>query len=93
GRPVLVAARAVYRGAGFTFDAETPAAFAALMARRGRLRLDQQARELARRFAHLVYFEASVPVPWVEERGELGFRFTVESFAETPPALPFLADR
>ncbi|MBN2489708.1 MAG: hypothetical protein JXQ29_02530, partial [Planctomycetes bacterium] len=91
GRPVLVAARAVYRGAGFTFDPETPAAFAELMARRGRLRMNHQARELARRFAHLVYFEASVPIPWVDERGELGFRFTVESFAETPPALPFLA--
>lgn len=88
GTPVITAGRANYRGAGFTFDPETPAAFADLMARRGTLSLQQSTRTLARRFAHMIYFELSVPMPWVEERGEHGFRFTVNGFAATPPQLP-----
>ena len=91
GKPVIVAGRANYRGMGFTLDPDSPETFRAMMARRGRLTVSDQERERARRFAYLVYFVASVSVPWVEEIGELGYRFKVDSLTALPPPLPFLS--
>jgi hypothetical protein len=66
GLPVVVCARQHYRGAGFTWDAQSPEQYANLVAAimTGRLGAPAGARELAETYAYMWYFEYQHELPF-----------------------------
>lgn len=68
GKPVVVAGQAHYRGLGFTNDPETPDEYVDVL---GRLLRDPssgvRSLDLARRYAHVFFFEAPIPLDLVRE--------------------------
>lgn len=86
GTPAIVAARTHYRGKGFTTDVSTPEELVAALDRA----LDDPAAlapdvELARRYAHLFFFEAPVRSPGVEEHVPGLARITTTDLADLAP--------
>ena len=69
GRPVLVAGQTHYRGKGFTVDLDGPDDIEALGDRLERRSLEVPAEqiELARRYAHALFFRSIIPFRLVEE--------------------------
>jgi hypothetical protein len=57
GRPTIVAGRAHYAGKGFTNDADTAEQYFGLIDRSHELAVDEHQLELARRYAHLFFFQ------------------------------------
>jgi Capsule polysaccharide biosynthesis protein len=94
GVPVVVAGETHYRGKGFTIDVDSPEAFRASVA----AALDDPAavapdRNLARRYAHLFFFEDPVRSPGVEEHVQGLVRLTVDSLDQLAPGADPDVDR
>jgi len=94
GIPTVVAGETHYRGKGFTLDVEDPEDFRATVLRA----LDDPTavapnRDLARRYAHLFFFEAPVASPGVEEHVQGLVRFTTDRLADLAPGADPDVDR
>ena len=86
GVPVVVAGRTHYRNRGFTLDPKDPAEYDRDLERALAMgRLSEDARELARRYAWLYFFEEIVPFPLVREHPRSYVTFGYRENAELAP--------
>lgn len=69
--PVVVTGDAHYRGFGFTYDPETPAAYVDLMQRPADLTVSDEMRDRVRRYAHYFFLERPIEYPQFGESPEM----------------------
>jgi hypothetical protein len=94
GTPVIVAGETHYRDKGFTIDVESPEGFhQALDDVLDAPEPPTPDRELARRYAHLFFFEVPIAGPGVEEHVPGLARLTVDDLAELRPGANAAVDR
>jgi hypothetical protein len=94
GTPVIVAGETHYRGKGFTTDVDSPDEFHQVLDRMlDAPDLPTTGQDLARRYAHLFFFEAPVGVPGVEEHVPGLARITVDDLADLTPGKHPAVDR
>ena len=97
GAPVVVAADTHYRGRGFTFDPDTPPDYWAEVDRLVTTPIDDDERErirqLARRYAFLLFFRFLNVLTAVTEDGRSRPRIRVDKASELDPGLDPAMDR
>jgi hypothetical protein len=94
GTPVIVAGETHYRGKGFTTDVDSPDGFhRALDEMLDATELPAPDPDLARRYAHLFFFEAPIDGPGVEEHVPGLARLTVDDLADLAPGANVAVDR
>lgn len=94
GTPVIVAGETHYREKGFTVDVDSPdgfhAALDAALDNPGRFTPDS---DLARRYAHLFFFETPIAGPGIEEHVPGLARITVDDLRDLAPGANEAVDR
>jgi len=86
GKPVLLCGTPHYRGRGFTRDVADPRAYEEALLRalgEGAIHPDQV--ELARRYAHMLFFELMHPFPWVTDQPRAARSLNLRSLDELAP--------